>query len=175
VPIAESGREKRYYPLRVTTPQVGETTIEISTEGRWDAQNSVSLMDTKEGKTMLLQDDRLRYTFPMGSLKEEGRFLLAINHVKMSADGQWPVFEAKVLGNPVTGNVIDLQLTHPYAAPKRWRVVDVTGREAGAGLFATDAGIQHRLTVPGMRDPGVYVLQVEMDNAETQQVRILKN
>jgi hypothetical protein len=43
------------------------------------------------------------------------------------------------------------------------------------GVFATDAGIQHRLTVPGMRSSGVYVLQVELDNGETQQLRILKN
>jgi hypothetical protein len=49
------------------------------------------------------------------------------------------------------------------------------GREAGVGVFATDAGIQHKLTVPGMRSAGVYILQVEMDNGETQQLRIIKN
>ena len=43
------------------------------------------------------------------------------------------------------------------------------------GVFATDAGIQHKLTVPGMRSAGMYVLQVEMDNGETQQLRIIKN
>ena len=77
-------------------------------------------------------------------------------------------------GNPVTGNTIDLLLTHPTAAAKRWRVVDAMGRETGAGVFATDAGVQHRLAVPGMRNPGAYVLQVEMDNGETRQLRILK-
>ena len=48
------------------------------------------------------------------------------------------------------------------------------GRETGMGVFASDAGIQHRLTVPGMRNPGAYVVLVEMDNGETQHVRIVK-
>ena len=167
--------EQRYYPITVTTPKSGETLIEVSSEGNWSSMHSVSLIDKQLGRTILMRNGLLSYKIRLEELKSEGRFLLAINHVKMSADGQLPVFEAKALGNPVTGNVIDLQLTHPTAAPKRWRVVDAMGREAGAGLFATDAGIQHRLTVPGMRNPGVYVLQVEMDNGETQQVRILKN
>ena len=51
----------------------------------------------------------------------------------------------------------------------------MTGREAGTGDFVTDAGIQHRLTVQGMRTPGIYVVQVEMDNGETSQVRIQRN
>ena len=106
--------------------------------------------------------------------KRQGRFLLAINHIKLDADGQLPGFEVKALGNPVSGNTIDLLLTHPTASAKSWRVIDITGREAGAGTFAKDSGIQHRLTVSGMRNPGVYVLQVEMDNGETQQLRILK-
>lgn len=77
-------------------------------------------------------------------------------------------------GNPVTGNTIDLLLTHPTAAAKRWWVIDITGREAGTGTFAKDAGVQYRLAVPGMRNPGAYVLQVEMDNGKTRQLRILK-
>jgi len=94
--------------------------------------------------------------------------------VKLSADGQSTAFEVKLLGNPVTTSVIDLLVSHPTAAPKRWRLVDATGREAGMGVFATEAGIQHRLTVPGMRSSGVYVLQVEMDNGATQQVNVMK-
>ena len=58
---------------------------------------------------------------------------------------------------------------------RRARVMDAMGREAGVGVFATDAGIQHKLTVPGMRSAGVYVLQVERDTGETQQWRSLKN
>ena len=92
----------------------------------------------------------------------------------MTADGQSPAFDVKALGNPVTTSVIDLMITHPTASAKRWRVVDAMGRETGAGAFASDAGIQHRLTVPGMRNPGAYVVQIEMDNGETQQVRIVK-
>jgi hypothetical protein len=175
VPIAESGREKRYYPLRVTTPQVGETTIEISTEGRWDAQNSVSLMDTKEGKTMLLQGDRLRYTFPMGSLKEDGRFVLAINHVSVEKDGKVPGSLLRLLGNPVTTDRIDLLLAHPTARPLRWELSSMNGAKVAEGEFGVTAGnVQYRLPVPGMRQSGVYVLRVEMDNGDVEVVRVLR-
>jgi hypothetical protein len=167
--------EQRYYPISVTTPKAGETLIEVTPEGKWSSMHSVALIDKQLGRTILMRDGQLSYKVRMEELKSDGRFLLAINHVKLSTDGHSPVFEAKAIGNPVTNNIIDLQLTHPTAAPKRWRVVDAMGREAGMGVFATDAGIQHRLTVPGMRNKGVYVLQVEMDNGETQQVRILKN
>jgi Passenger-associated-transport-repeat len=167
--------EQRYYPLAVTTPALGETTIEINSEGRWSNMHSVALIDQKAGKTILMEDGMLKYKFKLEELKSEGRFLLAINHIKLDADGQLPGFEVKALGNPVTGNTIDLLLTHPTASAKAWRVIDITGREAGVGTFAKDAGIQHRLTVPGMRNPGVYVVQVTMDNGETQQLRILKN
>ena len=167
--------EQRYYPITVTTPKAGETLIEVAPEGKWSSMHSVALIDKKLGRTMLMRNGQLSYKIRLEELKSEGRFVLAINHVKLSADGQLPVFEARVLGNPVTSNVIDLQLTHPTAAPKRWRVVDAMGREAGAGMLMSDIGIQHRLTVPGMRSSGVYVLQVEMDNGETQQLRILRN
>jgi hypothetical protein len=167
--------EQRYYPLTVTTPAAGQTTIEINSEGRWSNMHSVALIDQKAGKTILMQGGTLKYTLKLEELKSEGRFLLAINHIKLDADGQLPGFEVKALGNPVTGNTIDLLLTHPTASAKAWRVIDITGREAGVGTFAKDAGIQHRLTVPGMRNPGVYVVQISMDNGETQQLRILKN
>ena len=138
--------------------------------------HSVALIDQKAGRTItiLMQGGTLKYTIKLEELKSEGRFLLAINHIKLDADGQLPGFDVKALGNPVTGNTIDLLLTHPTATAKRWRVVDAMGREADVGVFATDAGVQHRLTVTGMRNPGVYVLQVEMDNGETKQLRILK-
>ena len=167
--------EQRYYPITVTTPMAGETLIEVSPQGKWSSMHSVALIDKQLGRTVLMRDGQLSYKLRLEELKSEGRFILVINHVKLSADGQSPLFEVKALGNPVTGNVIDLLLTHPTAAPKRWRVVDAMGREAGMGVFATDAGIQHKLTVPGMRSAGMYVLQVEMDNGETQQLRIIKN
>jgi hypothetical protein len=167
--------EQRYYPITVTTPMAGETLIEIAPEGKWSSMHSVALIDKQLGRTILMRDGQISYKLRLEELKSEGRFLLAINHVKLSTDGQSPVFEAKALGNPISGNVIDLLLTHPTAAAKRWRVVDAMGREAGVGVFATDAGIQHKLTVSGMRSAGVYILQVEMDNGETQQLRIIKN
>ncbi len=173
-PILETGTEKRYFPLIVTAQVKGSTSLSLQTEGKWNPLNSVALIDTKEGKTLLMKGGQLAHNFTLDELRSEGRFLLAINHVKLSADGQSPAFEVKALGNPVTAPVIDLLISHPTASAKRWRVVDAMGRETGAGAFASDAGIQHRLTVPGMRNPGAYVVQVEMDNGETQQVRIVK-
>ena len=174
-PILEAGREKRYYPLRLTTPVVGSTTLMLQTEGDWNVANSVALIDTKEHKTLLLKGGQLEHSFTLDELKSEGRFILAINHVKLSADGQSPVFEVKALGNPVTNSVIDLLISHPTAAAKQWRVVDAAGREVGSGQFVPNTGLQHRLTVPNMRNTGAYIVQVEMDNGETEQVRILRN
>jgi hypothetical protein len=167
--------EQRYYPLTVTTPQAGETLIDIASEGKWPASHTVALIDQKAGKTILMKGNTLKYKVPLDKLKSEGRFVLAINHVKPDSDGSMPGLQLKVLGNPVTGNTIDLLVTHPTAAAKRWKVWDMTGREAGSGVFAADAGIQHRLTVPGMRNPGIYLVQVEMENGETSQLRIQRN
>jgi hypothetical protein len=174
-PITSTGSEKRYYPINISSPAKGVVNMTLKTEGAWNPLNSVALIDKKEGKTLLMKGGQLTHGFTLDELKSEGRFILAINHVKLSADGQSPAFEVKALGNPVTTSVIDLLVTHPTASAKRWRVVDAMGRETGMGVFASDAGIQHRLTVPGMRNPGAYVVQVEMDNGETQHVRILKN
>lgn len=174
-PIRDAGKEARYYPLRLTTPTQGATTITLKTEGDWNQANSVALIDQQERKTYLMKGGQLEHSFTLDELKSEGRFTLAINHVKLSADGLLPAFEVKALGNPVTTSSIDLLISHPTAAAKQWRVVDATGREVGNGQLLMDAGLQHRLTVPGMRSPGAYIVQVEMDNGETQQVRILKN
>jgi hypothetical protein len=174
-PIMMVGSEKRYYPLKITSPAKGHISLSLKTEGQWNPLNSVALIDTKEGKTLLMNGGQLAHNFTLDELRSEGRFLLAINHVKLSADGQSPAFEVKALGNPVTAPVIDLLISHPTAMAKRWRVVDAAGRETGQGSFSASGGLQHRLTVPGMRNPGAYIVQVEMDNGETQQVRILKN
>ena len=69
-PIKEAGSERRYYPLRVTTPAVGQTKIEVSPEGDWNPLNSVSLIDKKDGRTYLLQNGTLSHSFDMTSLKE---------------------------------------------------------------------------------------------------------
>jgi hypothetical protein len=174
-PITETGADKRYYPLILTTPAKGAATLSLQTEGSWNPLNSVTLIDTKEAKTLLMKGGQLVHNFTLDELKSEGRFLLAINHIKLSADGQSPAFEVKALGNPVTTSVIDLLISHPTASAKRWRVVDAAGREAGQGSFSASGGLQHRLAVPGMRNTGAYIVQVEMDNGEKQQVRILRN
>lgn len=167
--------EQRYYPITVTTPKAGETLIDIAREGKWPATHTVALIDQKAGRTILMKGDTLKYRVRLDELKAEGRFVLAINHVKADMDGLMPALQLKALGNPVSGQTIDLLVTHPTAYARRWKVWDITGREAGAGIFTTDAGIQHRLTVPGMRNPGIYIVQVEMDNGETSQLRIQRN
>jgi hypothetical protein len=174
-PIAGAGVEKRYYPLLVTSPAFGETTLELWTTGSWNPLNSVSLIDTKTGRTMLLRGGRLNYAFVMDSLKSEGRFLLAINHVKVDRESGLPASEMKLLGNPVQGEVLDLILTHPTAQPRQWSVLDMTGRTLATGRFVQAASdVQHRLRVPGLRIAGSYLLQVEMDNGERRQLRFLK-
>jgi hypothetical protein len=167
--------EQRYYPITVTTPKAGETLIDIAREGKWPTTHTVALIDQKAGRTILMKGDTLKYRVRLDELKAEGRFVLAINHVKADMDGLMPALQLKALGNPVRGQTIDLLVTHPTAYARRWKVWDITGREAGAGIFTTDAGIQHRLTVPGMRNPGIYIVQVEMDNGETSQLRIQRN
>jgi hypothetical protein len=167
--------EQRYFPLTVTTPQPGETLIDIVREGKWSSMHTVALIDQKAGRTILMKGDTIKYKIHLEEKKSEGRFILAINHVKPDTDGQMPGLQLKALGNPVNGQAIDLLVTHPTASPRRWKVWDMSGREAGSGVFATDAGIQYRLTVPGMRNLGIYVVQVEMDNGETSQLRIQRN
>jgi hypothetical protein len=165
-PIAETGKERRYYPLKVTGITTGATSLTLRTEGSWNALNSVSLIDHQEGKTMLMRGNELRYDFQLESLKSEGRFTLAINHVKLDADGQLPVFDVKLLGNPVSGDRLDMIVAHPSAQASRWTVLNAAGQQVAAGRFTTDAGVQHRVTVPGMRQTGTYLLKVQMDNGE---------
>jgi hypothetical protein len=165
-PIAETGKERRYYPLKVTGITTGATSLTLRTEGSWNALNSVSLIDHQEGKTMLMRGNELRYDFQLESVKSEGRFTLAINHLKLDADGQLPVFDVKLLGNPVSGDRLDMIVAHPSAQASRWTVLNAAGQQVAAGRFAADAGVQHRVTVPGMRQTGTYLLKVQMDNGE---------
>jgi hypothetical protein len=165
-PIAETGKEKRYYPLNVTGITKGATSLTLRTEGSWNPLNSVTLIDHQQGKTLLMRGNELRYDFQLESLKTEGRFTLAINHVKLDADGQLPVFDVKLLGNPVAGDRLDMIVAHPTAQASRWMVLNAAGQQVGAGRFGSDIGVQHQLTVPGMRQPGTYMLKVQMDNGE---------
>ena len=173
-PISEAGKEKRYYPLRVTGIVAGATSLTLRTEGSWNPLNSVSLIDHQEGKTMLMRGNELRYDFQLESLKTEGRFTLAINHVKLDADGQTPAFEVKLLGNPVTSDRLQLLVTHPTAAARAWRVMASDGRLVGQGNLQQSSSVQHSITVPAMRNAGSYLLQVEMDNGELKSIPFLR-
>lgn len=174
-PIAEAGVEKRYYTLRVMGPATGQNTLVVRTEGAWNPLNSVSLIDTKAGRTLLLQGGSLSYAYQATTQKEDGRFLLAVNHVKLDRESGLPASEFRLLGNPVKGEVLDLILTHPTAQPQHWSVIDMTGRTVATGRFNDNAlDIQHRLPVPGLRSTGSYVLTVHMDNGEDKAVRFLK-
>lgn len=167
--------EKRYYPLGVTTPQAGPTTLELQPEGAWNPLNSVSLIDSKEGRTILMQGGRLIYPFKMETLKDEGRFLLAVNHVAVDKDGSVPGKQLRLLGNPVTTERIDLLLAHPTARPKRWEVSSVNGAKVAEGSFLfTEGNVQYGLQAPGMRTAGVYVLKIELDNGEVQTTQVLR-
>ena len=175
-PIREQGVEKRYYPLKVTTPAVGATTLDIWTEGDWNTLNSVSLIDQKEGRTVPMKDGRISYAFNLEELKSENRFLLAINHIKLSPDGSTSAFDVKLLGNPVTTPTMDLIITHPTAAAARWLLLNTAGQQVGVGSFSKDVpGVQHRINAPGMNASGNYILKVYMDNGDEKIVRIIKN
>jgi hypothetical protein len=173
-PITETGREKRYYPLRVTGIVTGATSLTLRTEGSWNPLNSVSLIDHQEGKTLLMRGNELRYDFQLESLKTEGRFTLAINHVKLDADGQSLAFDVKLLGNPVTSDRLQLLVTHPTAAARTWRVIASDGRLVGQGNLQQSSSVQHSITVPAMRNTGSYLLQVEMDNGDMKSVPFLR-
>jgi hypothetical protein len=174
-PISEAGKEKRYYPLTVTSPAVGQTLLEISSEGDWNPMNTVSLIDTKEGKTILMAGGTGSYKFNITSKKEEGRFILAINHVQADKATGMPGAQLRLLGNPVTGDRIDLLLSHPTASPLRWELRSIQGAKVAAGQFSlSDGNVQYGLKVPGMRASGLYVLRVELDNGEVQTIKVVR-
>lgn len=170
-----SSGEQRYYPLTVTSPAPGPTMLELRSEGAWNPLNSVALIDTKEGKTLPMKGGTLAYSFQIPTIKETGRFLLAVNHLYPSKDGNIPASQLRILGNPVTGSRIDLILSHPTALPKRWEITGANGSRIGTGSFnLSDGNIQYAIQVPGMREPGVYNLQVELDNGEVQTVKVMR-
>ena len=174
-PIKEAGSEKRFYNLKVTSPAVGRTTLEIASEGDWSPLNSVSLIDNKEGKTILMQGGMLSHSFNMNSLKEEGRFILAINHVAVDKSGGADGKHIRLLGNPVTTEKIDLLLAHPTARPRRWELSSMQGAKVAEGRFdVTDGNVQYGLDTKGMRASGIYVLRVELDNGEVQTVQVMR-
>jgi hypothetical protein len=122
-----------------------------------------------------MQGGQISYAFHMPSVKEQGRFLLAVNHVSLLKDGTVPGRQLRVLNNPVSGCRIDLLLAHPTAKPRRWELLGINGVKVAEGSFATsDGNIQYGLQVPGMQSAGMYVLRVEMDNGEVQTVQVMR-
>ena len=171
-PIRQAGKEKRYYPLTITTPVTGETVITLAREGNWDASNSISLIDLADHRTIIMTGDTLRYSFRMDQKKISGRFMVAVNHVPIS-----PVNEVsiKALGNPVTTPNIDVIITHPNAQPHRWVLTSVNGAKIGEGNFQQrDGNVQYRIHVPAMQRSGIYQLSVEMDNGERRSIQIMR-
>jgi len=175
LPIREAGMERRYYPMQVSTPSVGETTVDISIEGKWNPRNTVCLIDTKERKTYALQYGNLTHTFRMNTLKEQGRFILAVNHVTQWVDGSQEGIPMRLLGNPVSTGRIDLLMAYPWVRAKRWSLTSAQGLKVAEGQFpAADGNLQYSLPVPAMQTPGVYVLRVEMDDNKVHAVQVVR-
>ena len=170
--IKRPSNERRYYPLTVTTPRAGETRLSILRQGDWDTSNTVSLIDKVENRTLLMTGNSLEYTFRLDKTKVADRFVLAVNHVPPAKERQTHVL---VLGNPVRSEEIDMIITHPIAQPKKWVVSTMNGARIGEGGFQAHSGnVQHRIKVPAMRTSGVYLLQVEMENGDSQTVRVMR-
>ena len=137
--------------------------------------NSICLIDRLEQKTFVMAGHTLRYAFRMDKLRDEGRFLVAINHVAAGLEEHAPSLNLRILGNPVSKETVDILVTHPTAMPKRWVLTNAAGQTLHTGLFTVTKGnVQYRLSTPGMRITGQYQLQVEMDNGERQTVRVMR-
>jgi hypothetical protein len=111
----------------------------------------------------------------MDKLRDEGRFLVAINHVASGTEETSASLCLRILGNPVSKESVDILVTHPTAMPKRWVLTNASGQTLHTGSFTiTKGNVQYRIHTPGMRITGQYQLQVEMDNGEQQTVRVMR-
>ena len=174
-PIKNPGTEKRYYPLTVTVPQQGAANIDVAVEGRWNSLNTVSLIDTKENKTIPLVGGKLNYAFKMQDLKEEGRFLLAINHVASKGVDNSKEVTVRVLNNPVRSETIQALISHPSAKAKNWSVLSASGSAMSNGqINPADASVQHELKAGKLNSNGVYYLKVNFENGDSKTVRFVK-
>jgi hypothetical protein len=174
-PIAAPGTEKRYYPLIVTVPQQGAANIDVAVEGRWNSLNTVSLIDTKENKTIPMVGGKLNYAFRMEELKEEGRFILAINHVAAKGVDNSKEVTVRVLNNPVRSETIQALISHPNAKAKNWSVLSASGSAMSTGqINPSDASVQHELKAGKLNSNGVYYLKVNFENGDSKTVRFVK-
>ena len=174
-PIKNPGAEKRYYPLVVSVPQQGAANIDIAVEGAWNSLNTVSLIDTKDNKTIPMVGGKLSYAFKMQDLKEEGRFLLAINHVAAKGADNGNEVTVRVLNNPVRSETIHALISHPNAKAKNWSVISASGSAMSTGqINPSDASVQHELKAGKLNSNGVYYLKVNFENGDSKTVRFVK-
>jgi hypothetical protein len=174
-PIKTPRAEKRYYPMTISVPQSGTANIDIAVEGTWNSLNTVSLIDTKDNKTIPMVGGKLSYAFNMQDLKEEGRFLLAINHVASEGADNSKEVTVRVLNNPVRSETIQALISHPNAKAKNWRVLSASGSAMSTGqINPSDASVQHELKAGKLNSNGVYYLKVNFENGDSKTVRFVK-
>jgi hypothetical protein len=174
-PIKTPGAEKRYYPLNLSVPQQGAASIDVAVEGSWNSLNTVSLIDTKDNKTIPMVGGKLSYAFKMQDLKEPGRFLLAINHVASKGADNSKEVTVRVLNNPVRSETIQALISHPSAKAKNWSVLSASGSAMSNGqINPADASVQHELKAGKLNSNGVYYLKVNFENGDSKTVRFVK-
>ncbi|MFN5480196.1 MAG: hypothetical protein ACK48G_09495 [Chitinophagaceae bacterium] len=173
-PIAEPGKEKRYYPLTVSVPAVGAAKLELELEGTWNSLNKVYLIDKKGGKTIPLTGNKLSYDFNMNATSEEDRFVLAINHMSASEKAGISTVDVRVMNNPVQNDVVDALITHPSAKPKSFSIVNGTGATLNKGAIPDDNSLQHRLNFGKSNANGVFYLKVDFENGDSKTVKFIK-
>ncbi|MEY3179010.1 MAG: hypothetical protein RJB42_1251, partial [Bacteroidota bacterium] len=173
-PIAEAGKEKRYYPLTVTVPTAGKTQLDLAVEGNWNSLNTVYLIDKKEGKTIALSGSKLNYEFTMNTTKEEDRFVLAINHVNVAEKSGITATDVRVMNNPVRADVIDAIIAHPTAKAKTYSVVNASGATVNKGSIQDNNSVQHRLGFGKSNANGVMYLRVDFENGDSKTVKFIK-
>ncbi len=173
-PITENGKEKRYYPLTVTVPEVGKTKLEMNVEGTWNSLNKVYLIDNKEGKTIPLTGNKLSYEFTMAATEETDRFMLAINHVNVAEKSGITSTDVRVMNNPVRADVIDAIIAHPTAKAKSYSVVNASGATVNKGSIEDNNSVQHRLGFGKSNTNGVMYLRVNFENGDSKTVKFIK-
>lgn len=118
---------------------------------------------------------KLSYAFKMQDLKEEGRFLLAINHVAAKGADNGNEVTVRVLNNPVRSETIQALISHPNAKAKNWSVISASGSAMSTGqINPSDASVQHELKAGKLNSNGVYYLKVNFENGDSKTVRFVK-
>jgi hypothetical protein len=135
----------------------------------------VALIDKVSNKTLLLRQDSLKYVFTPESTKLDNRFVLAINHVRVSDPSATETAEMKILGNPVSGSMLNFSFFSPNAMPRRWRVLNMSGQQLAEGqLYSESLNIQYQVLLPSSIISGSYILVVETASGDLWQERFIK-